>query len=267
MTSRLDHLKNSILSAEPRLCIERARIYTRVYQENEHLPIVRKRALALRKTLEESGIYINDEELIVGNTASRARSAAIFPEYAVNWLFKEIDSIDDRPAESYAATDEMKAEIKDLCAWWKSRTLQDRAMENFDPVLKAINESGIVHAEGNMTAGDGHIAANMRRVLDLGIGGYATYVKSKNDALDLPFTKTSRNDNSTSACSTSSPDSRPGFADTKPSHGTRLQPAGNRAAKPNSKRLPGTARPSRIRHRPASERHYNSLASYSSLFR
>jgi pyruvate formate-lyase/glycerol dehydratase family glycyl radical enzyme len=185
MPSRLEQLKNEILSAEPRLCIERARIYTRVYRENESLPVTRKRALALRTTFEESSIYINDGELVVGNTASRARSAAIFPEYAVNWIFKEIDGIDNRPAESYGATEEMKAEIKELCSWWKGRTLADRAQANFSPVLKAINESGIVHAEGNMTAGDGHIAANMGRVLELGIGGYAAYVRRMNEALDI----------------------------------------------------------------------------------
>ena len=139
----------------------------------------------MRKTLEESGIYIDDGELVVGNTASRARSAAIFPEYAVGWIFREIDGIDSRPAESYGATGEMKAEIKELCSWWKGRTLQDRAEATFSPTLAAINASGIVHAEGNMTAGDGHIAANMGRVLALGIGGYAAYVGRMDGALDL----------------------------------------------------------------------------------
>jgi formate C-acetyltransferase len=185
MTNRLEHLKDEILSAEPRLCIERARIYTRVYQENESLPVSRKRALALRKTFEESSLYINDGELVVGNTASRAKSAAIFPEYSVNWIFKEIDGIDNRPAESYGATDEMKAEIKELCSWWKGRTLEDRAEANFTPALKAINESGIVHAEGNMTTGDGHIAANMGRILELGIAGYTAYIRRMNDSLDF----------------------------------------------------------------------------------
>jgi formate C-acetyltransferase len=185
MTSRLERLKDEILSAEPRLCLERLRIYTRVYQENESLPLVRKRALALRKSLEESSIYIADGELVVGNTASRAKSAAIFPEYSVNWIFEEIDGIDRRPAESYGATEEVKAEIKKLCAWWKGRTLEERAEATFTPELKAINESGIVHAEGNMTTGDGHIAVNMARVLDLGIGGYAAYIRRENDALDL----------------------------------------------------------------------------------
>jgi len=185
MNSRLEHLKEKILSAEPRLCLERARIYTHVYQENENLPIVRKRALAFRKTLEESSIYIMEGELIVGNTASKPKYAAIFPEYAVEWIFKEIDSIDSRPAESYGATPEMKAEIKELCSWWKGRTLQDRARAYFTPEISAISKSGIVHAEGNMTAGDGHIAVNMKRVLENGIWGYSLYVQQMDARLDL----------------------------------------------------------------------------------
>lgn len=183
MTKRISQLKEQILSTKPSLCIERARIYTRIYQENEALPIVRKRALALLRTLEESTIYIEDGELIVGNTASKLRAASIFPEYSVDWLIKEIDTIDNRPAESYAATLELKAEIKEICSWWKGRTLQDRAIANFTPTLKSINDSGIVHAEGNMTTGDGHIAPNMFKVLELGIGGYMDYVRSENEAL------------------------------------------------------------------------------------
>lgn len=185
MTNRLARLKEELLSTEPSLCVERARIYTRVYQENEQLPIPRKRGLALRKALEEISIYIDDGELLVGNTASKRRAAAIFPEYAVRWIFKEIDGIDARPAESYQASAELKAEIQTLCSWWKGRTLQDRAEANFSPTFAAINASGIVHAEGNMTAGDGHIAVNMTRLLSLGIGGYTAYVRRTNDALDL----------------------------------------------------------------------------------
>ena len=101
MNDRLARLKDAILSAPPTLCIERARIYTRVYRENEALPVVRRRALALRSTLEEMSIYISPDELIVGNNSSRPKAAPIFPEYAVEWILKEIDGIGARPAESY----------------------------------------------------------------------------------------------------------------------------------------------------------------------
>jgi pyruvate formate-lyase/glycerol dehydratase family glycyl radical enzyme len=184
VNERLARLKDELLSTLPTLCAERARIYTRVYRENEALPVVRKRALALRATLGESSIYIGEGELVVGNTASRPKAAAIFPEYSVDWILREIDGIGERPAESYFASESQRAEIKELCAWWRGRTLQDRAAANFSPTLRAINDSGIVHAEGNMTTGDGHIAANFSRALELGLGGYAAYVERMDEALD-----------------------------------------------------------------------------------
>jgi formate C-acetyltransferase len=113
------------------------------------------------------------------------RAAAIFPEYAVDWIFNEIKDIDKRSAESYQVDEKEKEEILHICSWWKGRTLQDRARAYFSPLLNEISSSGIVHAEGNMTAGDGHIAVNMPRLLDLGIGGYIDLVRSIDKALDM----------------------------------------------------------------------------------
>lgn len=185
MNDRLARLKDAILSAPPTLCIERARIYTRVYRENEALPVVRKRALALRSTLEEMSIYISPDELIVGNNSSKPKAAPIFPEYAVEWILKEIDGIGARPAESYGIEEAEKAELKEICAYWRGRTLHDRAESLLSPQFKAIHDSGIVRAEGNMTSGDGHIAVNMGRVLELGLGGYAALVEEADARADL----------------------------------------------------------------------------------
>ncbi len=40
MTERIARIKDEILSTRPSICIERARIYTRLYKENENLPVV-----------------------------------------------------------------------------------------------------------------------------------------------------------------------------------------------------------------------------------
>ncbi|GAB1483024.1 formate C-acetyltransferase/glycerol dehydratase family glycyl radical enzyme [Treponema sp.] len=184
MNDRLQRLKDRILLAKPSLCLERARIYTRVYQEEEALPIVRRRALALRRTLEEMSIRIDEDELIVGNHAHTLKAAPIFPEYAVNWILKEIDSIDNRPAESYFVSDAEKAELKEICTWWKGKTLQDRSMALLDPSLHAIHETGMIRAEGNMTSGDGHIAIDLAKLLSLGIAGYQELVEKSDAAVD-----------------------------------------------------------------------------------
>jgi formate C-acetyltransferase len=185
MTERIARIKDEILSTRPSICIERARIYTRLYKETESLPMVRRRARALRRTLEEMTIWIGKDELVVGNLASRNRAAPIFPEYAVEWIEKEIEGIGNRPAESYEIAPRDKAELLELVKYWKGKTLHDKAESLLSPELKAIHDSGMVRAEGNMTSGDGHIAPNMRKILDLGLGGYRAWVAREREAADV----------------------------------------------------------------------------------
>ena len=185
MTERINRIKDEILSTPPSICIERARIYTRVYRETEALPIARRRALALRRTLEEMTIWIGDTELIVGNHASKNRAAPIFPEYAVTWIEREMDGLDKRPAEAYRLDEALKPELRDIVAYWKGRTLHERAEALLSPELKAIHDAAMVKAEGNMTSGDGHVAVNMYKVLALGLGGYKSLVRETDAALDV----------------------------------------------------------------------------------
>ena len=122
---------------------------------------------------------------MVGNLASRNRAAPIFPEYAVAWIEREIEGIGNRPAESYEISPGDKAELLELVKYWKGRTLHDKAEALLSPELKAIHDSGMVRAEGNMTSGDGHIAPNMRRILELGLGGYRAWVARELEADDV----------------------------------------------------------------------------------
>jgi formate C-acetyltransferase len=184
MNERLARLKDRMLSTKPTLCLERARTYTEVYRGFDHLPIVRKRGLALRRTLEGMTLYIGEDELVAGSHSSRPKAAPIFPEYAVAWLEAEIDGIDRRKAEYYLATGAEKAEILELCRWWKGKTLQERCHALLSPELEEIHASKIIKAEGNMTSGDGHVAINLPKVLKFGVGGFERLVTDAMEALD-----------------------------------------------------------------------------------
>lgn len=83
------------------ICIERARIYTRVYQENKADPSILRRAKALAKTLEEMSIFIYRDELLVGNQASKVRGAPIFPEYSWEWIVEEVDQFHLRKGDVF----------------------------------------------------------------------------------------------------------------------------------------------------------------------
>ena len=108
ITGRIARLKEKILSVKSTICTERARIYTKVYQEHEDTPVILKRAYALEQTLKEMSVFIEDGELIVGNQSSAVRAAPIFPEYVTSWIIKELDEFDKRPGDAFFVTEDQK---------------------------------------------------------------------------------------------------------------------------------------------------------------
>ena len=62
------------------VCFERARLMTESYKETEGEPALIRRAKAFYEVLDRMPITINDDELIVGNVASKPRVAYFAPE-------------------------------------------------------------------------------------------------------------------------------------------------------------------------------------------
>ncbi len=176
ITKRIAKLKENILAAVPTVCTERAKIYTRVYHENESLPVIIRRAKALDKTLQEMTIFINDGELIVGNQSSKLRAAPIFPEYVVRWILDELDEFDKRPGDAFFINEQQKQELREICKWWQGKTVIERGYSLMSDLNREIHESGIIRAEGNLTSGDAHIAVNLERILQIGLRGYLEQV-------------------------------------------------------------------------------------------
>jgi len=185
VTKRISSLREKVLNAKPAVCTERARLYTEVYNENEAKPIIIKRALALFETLKRMTIIIDEEELIVGNHSSKLRAAPIFPEYAVSWILNELDYFENRPGDAFYLSDETKKEIRELCSYWNGKTLQEKGYALMPECIKEIHEAHIISAEGNLTSGDGHIAANFEKILELGIEGYQERARKLRKKLKL----------------------------------------------------------------------------------
>lgn len=184
ISERIGSLKEKMLSAKSTICTERARIYTKVYQENENTPVILKRAYALEKTLKEMTIFISDGELIVGNQSSKLRAAPIFPEYVTSWIIEELDEFDKRPGDAFFVTEEQKRELREICNWWRGKTLLEKGNSLMSPLNREIHDSGIIRAEGNLTSGDAHIAVNFEKILRKGLAGYLNETESAQSALD-----------------------------------------------------------------------------------
>ena len=194
LTKRIEILRTKVLSVKPTICTERARFYTQSYKEHEDKPVILKRAYALQNTLKNMTIFINKGELIVGNHASALRAAPIFPEYAVEWILKEINEFDKRSGDVFYLSKEIKSELKDLCVFWKGKTTLAKGRSLMNPELKEIHNSGIIRAEGNLTSGDAHIAINNEKLLQEGIQGFIDLVEEEKKKLNLTDWKDLKND-------------------------------------------------------------------------
>jgi formate C-acetyltransferase len=182
---RIEAIKEALISIKPEICIQRARLITEAYRECESDPVVVKRAKAVDRILRHMPIYIEDDQLLAGNQASRPRSAPIFPEYSVTWIEDELDTLETRSGDSFKSTEEDREELRRLFSYWKGKTLQDRASVLQPDEVHGATEIGVIEWEGNVTAGEGHITVNYQKLLNNGLERFFQEAKQAMDRLDL----------------------------------------------------------------------------------
>ena len=181
---RIQKFRQELLDIVPAVCTERAVLTTRAYRAHEMDPLVVKRACMLREVLENMSIYIEENTLIVGNQASANRSAPIFPEYAMDWVVRELDDFEQRKGERFTITEENKQLLREIYPYWKGRTLQDRAYASYPDKAKEIYDLGIIRNEGNITSGDAHLAVDYDRILRCGLKDYRRRTEERLESLN-----------------------------------------------------------------------------------
>ena len=154
-TARILSLKNKTLNSERYLSIEQAKIITRIYQENESLPVNMRRAKALAASLSEMPIAIDPEELIVGNRTPDIRAGVVFPEAGINWLVKEIDTLPGRPQDPFNVKDEDADYFREVIEpFWRGKTLEDdiylRNGDEISAIEKVVKINQKDHAQGHI---------------------------------------------------------------------------------------------------------------------
>ena len=168
-TKRFDILKEKMLN-EPRYAsIEQARITTRVYQQNEHLSIPKKRALSFKAALEELEIGVEKEELIVGNRTKGVRYGVVFPESGCSWVNNEFETLPTRPQDKFLVREEDIKEFREeIYPYWQGRSMEDVIKKEYG---KEINEIAKVVKVNQKDHAQGHICPNTELWLKLGPKG------------------------------------------------------------------------------------------------
>lgn len=188
-SSRIAGMKRRILSYAPSICSERARLITEAYGETEGLPQVKRRALAIKRILENMSIYVIEGELLAGNQASKPRAAPIFPEFSINWIRKEINgepySFDQRPGDRFEVSDEVRSELLEVLPYWEGKTHEDYVLNLLPDEVRRANAIGAFDSLWNSREGCGHIVPGFERVLEKGFDGLGNEVRALLANLDL----------------------------------------------------------------------------------
>jgi pyruvate formate-lyase/glycerol dehydratase family glycyl radical enzyme len=185
LTERMSRFREEVLSAKSKVCAERAVYTTESYQENLDKPVILKRAYMLENVLKKMSIFIEKDTLIVGNQASENRAAPIFPEYAMDWVIKELDEFEQRDGDIFYITEETKQQLREITPFWKHNTTKERGLAAMPPASKVFYDLGIIKAEGNITSGDAHIAVDYGRLMKYGLKDYKQRTLALMDSLDL----------------------------------------------------------------------------------
>jgi formate C-acetyltransferase len=184
-TQRIRDFREEVLAIEPQICVERAVLVTEAHQRhrNEQLPL--RRAYCLQNVLRHMSIFIEDKTLLAGNQASVNRAAPIFIEYAEDWLTEELDAIDTRDGDRFVVPEDAKARIREIAPYWKNNTLKDKGLAAFPETARMFYDLGVIKSEGNITAGDAHLAVNYNRVIHAGLKDYRRRTVEELGRLDL----------------------------------------------------------------------------------
>jgi len=195
MNKRIASLKKDLFNSIPEICPDRGRIITDSYKKNEGKPYIYKRARAFEDILKKMNIYILSEELIVGNQASKPRSAPLFPEFSISFLLDEIDSFKKRPFDKFLVNSETRKTIYNIAKYWKGKTHEDRVTfltyKTFSPNIRKVFDfnsfilNDICYSGVRKSSGDGHIIVNYKRVLTIGLEGMINEAKLVINSIDV----------------------------------------------------------------------------------
>ncbi len=184
-SGRVTKTLDRFLNTAPAVCAERAVLITESYKETEGQPMPIRRAKALEKILSGMSIFIQDDELIVGNQCSMPRSAPIFPEFSCKWVEDELDRLEKRTADVFLISKDVKSKLREAFTYWDGKTVNEIASQLM-PAESLEAHNDVVYTVGNyFYNGVGHISANYEKVLNVGIDAIIKQAEDKLATLDF----------------------------------------------------------------------------------
>jgi formate C-acetyltransferase len=144
------------------------------------------RALAFRKTLEETPIQIYPGELLVGHRTGKRVGSPLFPEVKPSWIENELDLFSSRELQQFRVSEEDKAVLRsEILPFWRNRGARERFSALLSLEAEKALGAGVFVLENEFLNGVGHCSPDYRMLVELGLSGIAREIEERLAALDL----------------------------------------------------------------------------------
>jgi len=171
LTSRLERLKQKIVYARPEVYAQRAHLVTEAYKAHANERPEIQKAWAMNEVFRQTTIQIDEDELIVGCKTPTALGSPLYPEFNVDWLEKEIDTLSQRYETAFDISESNKQTVKEeVIPFWKGRTVYDRILPNVpEQAMVAADAGALFHYYLNRSIG--HFNPNYETIIKEGLQG------------------------------------------------------------------------------------------------
>jgi pyruvate-formate lyase len=184
-TQRTQKLKQAYMEQKPSICADRSVLVTESFKQTEAMPPVLRQAIAFDKVLSEMPLWIQEDELIVANIASRPRGAFLFPEYDATWFKKELDTVSTRSGDPWLLSDEDKTRLRSCMDYWTGKNLAAIASALTTDEVRQAEKNSFIDIRMGRQGGIGHIAPGIEGVVSRGLNALIEQAESHINRLDL----------------------------------------------------------------------------------
>lgn len=188
---------NRILSVTERttngfVAPDRAELVTKAYLEHPQETQLVKCAYGIKNVLENTPLYIYDDELIVGGLGCDKKGAPVHPEFGLNWVCDEMrDGLmgysEERTHDYFSFTPDTQNRLEALRDFWNGHTIEDmtNSLVNEDVLKGSHAGKGVFFADAYIFCGAGHLGLDYERLFRLGFGGIRDMIQKQMDGIDL----------------------------------------------------------------------------------
>lgn len=183
MNERIQRLREQSVTTPVHIDLERAKIETDFYKENDgkySVPVMR--AMTLKEYFSKKTLYFGDDELILGEKGKNPQASPTFPELCCH-SEEDMKVMSERKLVSFHTTEEdRKLQAAEIIPFWKGRTIREKLLSRMTPEWHDCYEAGIF-TEFMEQRGPGHTCGG-EQVFTTGYLDYKEKIKKTMGALD-----------------------------------------------------------------------------------